>query len=104
MEILITLMFIGGGFAEIPARLQPYEFCSDKAQEYITYILENNTYSARMCVRMCVLLYLCVVHFLVLMSLVLGRPELQALREVHGCAQRSTHALLNFYSLQILAN
>ena len=38
MEVLITLMFIGGGFAEIPARLQPYEFCDDKAQEYITYI------------------------------------------------------------------
>ena len=43
MEVLITLMFIGGGFAEIPARLQPYEFCSDKAQEYITYI-ENPDY------------------------------------------------------------
>ena len=43
MEVLITLMFIGGGFAEIPARLQPYEFCSDKAQEYITYI-ENPNY------------------------------------------------------------
>ena len=43
MEVLITLLFIGGGFAEIPARLQPYEFCSDKAQEYITYI-ENPDY------------------------------------------------------------
>ena len=43
MEVLITLLFIGGGFAEIPARLQPYEFCSDKAQEYITYI-ENPNY------------------------------------------------------------
>ena len=43
MDILITFLFIGGGFAEIPARLQPYEFCSDKAQEYITYI-ENPDY------------------------------------------------------------
>ena len=43
MEVLITLLFIGGGFAEIPARLQPYEFCTDKAQEYITYV-ENPDY------------------------------------------------------------
>ena len=43
MDILITFLFIGGGFAEIPARLQPYEFCDDKAQEYITYI-ENPDY------------------------------------------------------------
>ena len=43
MEVLITFLFIGGGFAEIPARLQPYEFCNDKAQEYITYI-ENPDY------------------------------------------------------------
>ena len=43
MEVLITLMFIGGGFAEIPARLQPYEFCTDKSQEYITYV-ENPDY------------------------------------------------------------
>ena len=38
MDILITFLFIGGGFAEISARLQPYEFCTDKAQEYITYV------------------------------------------------------------------
>ena len=43
MDILITFLFIGGGFAEIPARLQPYEFCDDKAQEYITYV-ENPNY------------------------------------------------------------
>ena len=43
MDILITFLFIGGGFAEIPARLQPYEFCTDKAQEYITYV-ENPDY------------------------------------------------------------
>ena len=43
MEVIITFMFMGGGFAEIPARLQPYEFCSDKAQEYITYV-ENIDY------------------------------------------------------------
>ena len=43
MDILITFLFIGGGFAEISTRLQPYEFCSDKAQEYITYI-ENPYY------------------------------------------------------------
>jgi hypothetical protein len=30
VDIIITLLFIGGGFAEVPARLQPYEFCSDK--------------------------------------------------------------------------
>tara|TARA_S200002703_G_scaffold21945_1_gene18628 strand:+ start:153 stop:416 length:264 start_codon:yes stop_codon:yes gene_type:complete len=43
MDILITFLFIGGGFAEIPARLQPYEFCTDKSQEYITYV-ENPDY------------------------------------------------------------
>ena len=42
MKVLITFLFIGGCFVEIPAKLQPYEFCSDKAQEYITYIKNQN--------------------------------------------------------------
>jgi len=37
VDIIITLLFIGGGFAEVPARLQPYEFCSDKVESIITY-------------------------------------------------------------------
>ncbi len=44
MDIIITLMFIGGSFAEIPARLQPYEFCSDKVESIVTY-KENPNYT-----------------------------------------------------------
>ena len=45
MEVLITLMFIGGGFAEVSARLSPYEFCSDKVESIITY-KENPNFSS----------------------------------------------------------
>jgi len=44
VDIIITLMFIGGSFAEIPARLQPYEFCSDKVESIVTY-KENPNYT-----------------------------------------------------------
>ena len=44
MDIIITLLFIGGGFAEVPARLQPYEFCSDKVESIITYKENQNYY------------------------------------------------------------
>ena len=45
MEVIFTLMYIGGGFDEVLSKLQPYEFCSDKV-EAITTFMENPNYKS----------------------------------------------------------
>ena len=45
MKVIIIFLLSNGTTAEVPTTLKPYEWCSDKAQEYIRYV-DNPTYES----------------------------------------------------------
>ena len=45
MKVLIIFLLANGTTAEVPTTLKPYEFCSDKAQEYVHYV-DNPNYES----------------------------------------------------------
>ena len=45
MKVLIIFLLANGTTAEVPTTLKPYEFCSDKTQEYVRYV-DNPNYKS----------------------------------------------------------